>query len=108
MPWTARRREYPSLGSPGWFVRSASARLGWLPELTRRRRRTRQSGPLGELFDHGVDALNTGLEVLIFAGSQNMGQSWYTIATLFACTSLLPSPPSSHPPPNPNPNSHTY
>ncbi|PKS12127.1 hypothetical protein jhhlp_001425 [Lomentospora prolificans] len=41
-------------------------------------RRTKQSGPLGELFDHGVDALNTCLEVLIFAGSQNMGQSWYT------------------------------
>ncbi|KAK0656329.1 Choline/ethanolaminephosphotransferase [Cercophora newfieldiana] len=47
-------------------------------------RRTRQSGPLGELFDHGVDALNTSLEVLIFAASQNMGQSWYTVATLFA------------------------
>lgn len=51
------------------------------------RRRTKQSGPLGELFDHGVDALNTSLEVLIFAASQNMGQSWYTVATLFACTS---------------------
>ena len=49
------------------------------------RRRTRQSGPLGELFDHGVDALNTSLEVLIFAASQNMGQSWYTVAMLFAC-----------------------
>ncbi|KAI1493970.1 CDP-alcohol phosphatidyltransferase-domain-containing protein [Biscogniauxia mediterranea] len=51
-------------------------------------RRTHQSGPLGELFDHGVDALNTSLEVLLFAGSQNMGQSWYTVATLFAslCT----------------------
>jgi ethanolaminephosphotransferase len=48
------------------------------------RRRTHQSGPLGELFDHGVDALNTSLEVLIFAASQNMGQSWYTVATLFA------------------------
>ncbi|KAH7176566.1 CDP-alcohol phosphatidyltransferase-domain-containing protein [Dactylonectria macrodidyma] len=47
-------------------------------------RRTRQSGPLGELFDHGVDALNTSLEVLIFAASQNMGQSWYTVAMLFA------------------------
>ncbi|KAI2468136.1 Choline/ethanolaminephosphotransferase [Annulohypoxylon bovei var. microspora] len=47
-------------------------------------RRTHQSGPLGELFDHGVDALNTSLEVLIFAASQNMGQSWYTVAVLFA------------------------
>lgn len=58
-------------------------------------RRTRQSGPLGELFDHGVDALNTALEVLIFAGSQNMGQTWYTVATLFACTSPPTSPPIS-------------
>jgi len=47
-------------------------------------RRTRQSGPLGELFDHGVDAVNTSLEVLLFAGSQNMGQGWKTVATLFA------------------------
>ncbi|KAK8024008.1 CDP-alcohol phosphatidyltransferase class-I family [Apiospora rasikravindrae] len=47
-------------------------------------RRTHQSGPLGELFDHGVDALNTSLGALLFAGSQNMGQTWYTVATLFA------------------------
>ncbi len=56
----------------------------WLT-FSRCRRRTHQSGPLGELFDHGVDALNTSLEVLLFAGSQNMGHSWYTVATLFAC-----------------------
>ena len=48
-------------------------------------RRTKQSGPLGELFDHGVDALNTSLEVLIFAASQNMGMGWKTVAVLFAC-----------------------
>jgi ethanolaminephosphotransferase len=47
-------------------------------------RRTHQSGPLGELFDHGVDALNTCLEVLLFAGATNMGQGWKTVATLFA------------------------
>jgi ethanolaminephosphotransferase len=47
-------------------------------------RRTHQSGPLGELFDHGVDALNTCLEVLLFAAATNMGQSWKTVATLFA------------------------
>lgn len=47
-------------------------------------RRTRQSGPLGELFDHGVDALNTTLEVIIFAATQNMGQGWMTVITLFA------------------------
>ncbi|RDL36135.1 CDP-alcohol phosphatidyltransferase [Venustampulla echinocandica] len=47
-------------------------------------RRTRQSGPLGELFDHGVDALNTSLEALIFAASQNFGLGWKTVMTLFA------------------------
>lgn len=47
-------------------------------------RRTGQSGPLGELFDHGVDALNTSLEVLLFAAALNLGQSWKTVLTLFA------------------------
>jgi hypothetical protein len=47
------------------------------------RRRTHQSGPLGELFDHGVDALNTSLEVLLFAASQNLGMGWKTVMTLF-------------------------
>jgi ethanolaminephosphotransferase len=49
-------------------------------------RRTHQSGPLGELFDHGVDAVNTVLEVLLFASAMNMGQGWATVITL--CTSL--------------------
>jgi hypothetical protein len=49
------------------------------------RRRTRQSGPLGELFDHGVDAVNTSLEVLLFAASQNFGMGWKTVMILFAC-----------------------
>ncbi|PUU76819.1 hypothetical protein B9Z19DRAFT_1129124 [Tuber borchii] len=47
-------------------------------------RRTRQSGPLGELFDHGVDAMNTTLEVVIFAGAMNLGHSWIAVLTLFA------------------------
>ncbi|KAJ9622621.1 Phosphotransferase [Taxawa tesnikishii (nom. ined.)] len=45
-------------------------------------RRTRQSGPLGELFDHGVDACNTSLEVLLFAAAMNFGQGWKTVLTL--------------------------
>ncbi|KAI9799330.1 MAG: hypothetical protein M1825_004823 [Sarcosagium campestre] len=47
-------------------------------------RRTHQSGPLGELFDHGVDACNTTLEVVLFAGAMNLGQGWRTVLTLFA------------------------
>ena len=46
-------------------------------------RRTKQSGPLGELFDHGVDALNTSLEVLLFSAAMNFGQGWRTIVILF-------------------------
>ncbi|EEA19544.1 Phosphotransferase [Talaromyces marneffei ATCC 18224] len=46
-------------------------------------RRTRQSGPLGELFDHGVDACNTVLGVFIFAATMNLGQSWATVLTLW-------------------------
>ncbi|KAJ5111133.1 hypothetical protein N7532_001668 [Penicillium argentinense] len=49
-------------------------------------RRTKQSGPLGELFDHSVDACNTGLGVLIFAAAMNLGQSWMTILSLFGST----------------------
>ncbi|KAF1809960.1 Choline/ethanolaminephosphotransferase [Eremomyces bilateralis CBS 781.70] len=47
-------------------------------------RRTGQSGPLGELFDHGVDSLNTSLEVLIFSATMNLGEGWRTVAVLFA------------------------
>ncbi|KAI9670713.1 MAG: hypothetical protein M1817_003823 [Caeruleum heppii] len=46
-------------------------------------RRTHQSGPLGELFDHGVDACNTFMEVILFAGAMNLGQGWRTLLTLF-------------------------
>nr|POE90171.1 choline/ethanolaminephosphotransferase 1 [Quercus suber] len=47
-------------------------------------RRTHQSGPLGELFDHGVDALNTSLEVLLFSAAMGFGQGWRTIMVLLA------------------------
>ncbi|KAL8678239.1 MAG: hypothetical protein Q9186_005386 [Xanthomendoza sp. 1 TL-2023] len=49
-------------------------------------RRTHQSGPLGELFDHGVDACNTVIEVLLFASAMNLGQDYKTILTLFGST----------------------
>ncbi|KAK3674405.1 Phosphotransferase [Recurvomyces mirabilis] len=47
-------------------------------------RRTGQSGPLGELFDHGVDALNTSLEVLLFSATMQFGQGWKTVLVLSA------------------------
>ena len=36
----------------------------------------------------GVDAVNTVLEVILFAGATNLGQGWSTFLTLFACSSL--------------------
>ncbi|KFH73710.1 hypothetical protein MVEG_00924 [Podila verticillata NRRL 6337] len=46
-------------------------------------RRTGTSGPLGELFDHGCDALNTTLEVILAANALQLGQSWWTILSHF-------------------------
>ncbi|KAI8140644.1 CDP-alcohol phosphatidyltransferase-domain-containing protein [Fennellomyces sp. T-0311] len=47
-------------------------------------RRTGMSGPLGELFDHGCDALNTTLGVLTWASATSLGQSWWTVVSLMA------------------------
>ncbi|GAA6037966.1 hypothetical protein JCM8097_009513 [Rhodosporidiobolus ruineniae] len=47
-------------------------------------RRTGTSGPLGELFDHGCDALNTTLGCLLTASALNLGLSWWTVASLVA------------------------
>ncbi|KAG8219253.1 hypothetical protein J3R82DRAFT_92, partial [Butyriboletus roseoflavus] len=47
-------------------------------------RRTGMAGPLGELFDHGCDALNTTLEVILAARALNLGRSWWTVASQVA------------------------
>ncbi|KAG7823860.1 hypothetical protein KL919_001635 [Ogataea angusta] len=47
-------------------------------------RRTGQSGPLGELFDHCVDAVNTTLSVLIFASVAGLGKGWMVYTSQFA------------------------
>lgn len=39
-------------------------------------RRTGQSGPLGELFDHSIDAINTTLCCLVFCSMLNTGYSF--------------------------------
>ncbi|KDN49556.1 hypothetical protein K437DRAFT_233798 [Tilletiaria anomala UBC 951] len=50
-------------------------------------RRTGMAGPLGELFDHGCDAINTTLECLLCAAAMNLGRSYWTIASLVATLS---------------------
>ncbi|KAF8636169.1 hypothetical protein AX17_003741, partial [Amanita inopinata Kibby_2008] len=47
-------------------------------------RRTGMAGPLGEMFDHGCDALNTTLEVVLASYALNLGRSWWTVASLIA------------------------
>lgn len=48
-------------------------------------RRTKSSSPLGELFDHCVDAINTTLGVISFAAVLNM-KPWHILLAEFACT----------------------
>ncbi|CCM01447.1 uncharacterized protein FIBRA_03499 [Fibroporia radiculosa] len=47
-------------------------------------RRTGMAGPLGEMFDHGCDALNTTLEVILASRALNLGRSWWTVASQVA------------------------
>ncbi|OCH95703.1 Choline/ethanolaminephosphotransferase [Obba rivulosa] len=47
-------------------------------------RRTGMAGPLGEMFDHGCDALNTTLEVILASHALNLGRSWWTVASQIA------------------------
>lgn len=48
-------------------------------------RRTGMAGPLGELFDHGCDAINTTLECILSTAALNVGRSYWSIAALIAC-----------------------
>jgi len=41
-------------------------------------RRTKQSSPLGELFDHGCDSLNCAVGSIVEAAALSLGQTYYT------------------------------
>ncbi|KAI3406558.1 EPT1 [Candida oxycetoniae] len=47
-------------------------------------RRTGQSGPLGELFDHSIDAINTTFGAFIFASVMKMGYGGLLMLSQFA------------------------
>lgn len=47
-------------------------------------RRTGQSGPLGELFDHSIDAINTTLGTFVFASVLKMGYGGLLLLSQFA------------------------
>lgn len=47
-------------------------------------RKTGQSGPLGELFDHCCDAINTTLSLLVFASVCALGKDWMLFIAQYA------------------------
>ncbi|KAF9010679.1 choline ethanolaminephosphotransferase [Cyathus striatus] len=47
-------------------------------------RRTGMAGPLGEMFDHGCDAINTTLEAVLACRAMGLGRSWWTVASQIA------------------------
>ena len=50
-------------------------------------RRTGMAGPLGEMFDHGCDAINTTLECVLCCAALNLGRSVWAPASLVATLS---------------------
>lgn len=74
---------------PAWIFLSWSICLFAYQSLDsidgKQARRTGLSGPLGELFDHGCDAINTTLECLLCSAALNVGRSYWSIATMIAC-----------------------
>eukprot|EP00163_Fabomonas_tropica_P009100 TRINITY_DN18893_c0_g1_i1.p1 TRINITY_DN18893_c0_g1~~TRINITY_DN18893_c0_g1_i1.p1 ORF type:complete len:398 (-),score=46.47 TRINITY_DN18893_c0_g1_i1:145-1176(-) len=46
-------------------------------------RRTNSSSPLGELFDHGCDALNCTISALTLASTLQLGTTWWTFMLVF-------------------------
>ncbi|ORX64724.1 hypothetical protein DL89DRAFT_297030 [Linderina pennispora] len=52
-------------------------------------RRTGTSSPLGELFDHGCDALNCTIAGIVEASAFGCGISWQTVTIIFLTTSTF-------------------
>ncbi|ORX46677.1 hypothetical protein BCR36DRAFT_356789 [Piromyces finnis] len=74
----------PDLEGPTyrWFYISCSLGL-WLYSTFdnvdgKQARRTKQSSPLGELFDHGCDSLNCAVGSVVEAAALGLGQTYYT------------------------------
>ncbi|RSH90063.1 hypothetical protein EHS25_001396 [Saitozyma podzolica] len=47
-------------------------------------RRLGMGSALGEMFDHGCDAINTTLEVILCSHALGLGRSWWTVASQVA------------------------
>ncbi|TFK56424.1 Choline/ethanolaminephosphotransferase [Heliocybe sulcata] len=75
-------------GPPQWVYFTWAAGLFFYQALDaidgKQARRTGMAGPLGEMFDHGCDAINTTLEVILASRALNLGRSWWTVASQIA------------------------
>lgn len=75
-------------GPPNWIYFTWAAGLFMYQSLDaidgKQARRTGMAGPLGEMFDHGCDAMNTTLEAILAAHALNLGRSWWTVASQIA------------------------
>ncbi|OJT04512.1 hypothetical protein TRAPUB_4782 [Trametes pubescens] len=75
-------------GPPNWIYFTWAAGLFLYQTLDaidgKQARRTGMAGPLGEMFDHGCDALNTTLEVVLACRALNLGRSWWTVTSQIA------------------------
>ncbi|KAJ7729090.1 choline ethanolaminephosphotransferase [Mycena maculata] len=73
---------------PSWVYLSCSIGLFLYQSFDaidgKQARRTGMAGPLGEMFDHGCDAMNTTLEVILASQALNLGRSWWTVASQVA------------------------
>ena len=71
---------------PNWVYYTWAAGLWIYSSLDaidgKQARRTGTSGPLGQLFDHGCDALNVALGSLLASEAGHLGGSWWTVAGL--------------------------
>jgi len=77
-----------STGPPNWVYFTWAAGLFLYQTFDaidgKQARRTGMAGPLGEMFDHGCDALNTTLGVILTCHALNLGRSWWTFASQVA------------------------
>ncbi|KAF8333083.1 uncharacterized protein EI90DRAFT_3145274 [Cantharellus anzutake] len=74
-------------GPPQWIYFTWAAGLfiyQTLDACDGQARKTGMAGPLGELFDHGCDALNTILEVIMCLRALDLTRSWWTVASVTA------------------------
>ncbi|KAJ1951670.1 hypothetical protein EC988_003980 [Linderina pennispora] len=85
----------PDLAGPGpWWLYFAFGIGMWLYSTFdnvdgKQARRTGTSSPLGELFDHGCDALNCTIAGIVEASAFGCGISWQTVTIIFLTTSTF-------------------